>query len=160
MNTMNPGLTDLKVDIRESISSSLTIIAVVISIIGYGLYEKDKYINRIGLPIYIIVLFSIFCFLFYKLFKFAKRNIIMSIDKQGVYHKDYKLMKWEDILSIKRTSKNSSESEIKYFIFQTSKSPKPYKIAISNLDISEKALIGTIRNFRDYNIYEIPYDEL
>lgn len=66
----------------------------------------------------------------------------MAIDNQGVYHKAFNQKRWDDILSIKRTRKESGDGESVFFIFQTTSGA--YEINISNMDVSENELIELI----------------
>ncbi len=144
-----------KVEIKESIHSSLSVITLVVFLLGYGLYDKSKYVEAIGLLIYILIMFSVFCFAVYKIFTLARRKVILSIDKQGVYHKDFKFMKWNDIVSIKKTTKISGDEETIFLLFQTLQSSEPYKILISDLNMSVTDLVKSIQKFGPYNIYDV-----
>jgi hypothetical protein len=148
-----------KVEIRESTHSSLGMIGIDILAIGYGLYEKDKFVAQMGSSTYWVVLSALFCFLLYQLFTLGRRKVILLIDDQGVYHKDLRLMKWEDILSIKRTRVSGEEGKEVVFLFQTTQAKEPHRITISGLDISEKSLIKEIQKFKDYNIYDVARDD-
>jgi hypothetical protein len=146
-----------RIEIKESVSSSLTIIAGLIFILGYVWYRKDKHIGYLGEPLFISIMTLILCFLLFKVYTLIKRKAIMTIDNHGVYHKKFKKKKWDDILSIKKTRKKSGDSELVFFIFQTTSGA--FEINISNLDVSESELTRLIRKYKDYNIYEVPYNE-
>lgn len=144
-----------RIEFKESISNSLTIIGALIFLLGYGWYNKDRYIEN--LEIFISIAILILCFLLFKIFTLLKRKTLMAIDNQGVYHKSFNQKTWDDILSIKKTRKESGDSELVFFLFQTTSGT--YEINISNLDVSEDELTKLIRKYRDYNIYEVPYNE-
>lgn len=149
-----------KIEIRESIPTSLGLIAILVLAIGYSLYEKDKYVAQFGAPVYWLLVACIFSYLVYKLFVLARRKVIMFVSNQGVYHQDLGLMKWNDILSIKWTRKSGGDHDGVFFLFQTVQSNIPFEISISGLDISERSFIRLIRKFKDYNIYEVIHNEL
>ena len=147
------------VEIKESVSSSLGWIAILVSVIAYLFLDKQKFTARIDPSVYWLILVSLFFFLAYKVLILARRKVVMRVSNEGVYHNDFGLMKWDDILSIKRARKSGGDHYTIFFLFQTNRSSEPYKVVISGLDCSEEALIKLIRGFRDYNIYEVVYDE-
>jgi hypothetical protein len=146
-----------RVDIKESFSNSLTMIGGLIILLTYSWYNKDKYIGYLGESVFISLMILILCILIFKVYNFLRRKTVMTIDTQGVYHKDFNQKKWDDILSIKKTRKDSGDSELVFFIFQTTSGD--FEINISNFDISEDELTRLIRRHKDYNIYEVPFNE-
>jgi len=146
-----------RIEIKESVSNSLTIIVGLIFILGYVWYNKDKHIGYLGEPLFISIMTLILCFLLFKAYTLIKRKVIMTIDNHGVYHQKFNQKKWDDILSIRKTRKESGDSELVFFIFQTTSGA--FEINISNLDVSESELTRLIRKYKDYNIYEVPYNE-
>jgi hypothetical protein len=148
-----------RIEIKESLSNSLTIIGGLFVLIGYLWANKDKHIGYIGEPLFISIVILILCYLLFNLYDLIKGKTVMAIDKQGVYHKKYGQMNWDDILSIKKTRKQSGDSEVVFLLFQTKRSSAPYKISISNMNISEHELVKIIGRHNDYNIYEVPYNE-
>jgi len=148
-----------RIEIKERLSASVTIITGLAVMLGYMLYDKDKQIAYLGQASFWSIVFLGLCFLLYNLYKAIKRETIMAIDERGVFHKVYGQMLWDDILSVRKTRKRSGEDEPIYFRFQTTRSSMPYEICISNLDIGEGELIKVIRRHRGYNIFEVPYEE-
>jgi hypothetical protein len=146
-----------RIEIKESVSNSLTIIGALIFLLGYGWYNQAKYIGDLGEPVLFSIMILILCVLLFKVYTLLKRKTLMAIDSQGVYHKAFNQKSWDDILSIKKTRKDSGDSELVFFIFQTTSGA--YEINISNMDVSENELIKLIRRHKDYNIYEVPYNE-
>lgn len=146
-----------RIEIKESVSNSLTIIAGLIFLLGYGWYNKERHIGYLGVPLFISIGTLIFCFILFKAYTLIKRKAIMTVDNNGVYHKKFNQKRWDDILSIKKTRKESGDSELVFFIFQTTSGA--FEINISNMDISESELTRLIRKYKDYNIYEVPYNE-
>jgi hypothetical protein len=149
---------NLKFEIRESIYSILALAVVDSLLIGFcSLYYK-YFVENWGWLIYILGLIGGICFLAYELSKLIKRKIIMRIDSSGIYHKDCNLIKWDDILWIKRTKRGNHENERVVFMIQTTQSNKPHEISISDLEASEKMLISYIRKFRAFNVTEFEQD--
>jgi hypothetical protein len=64
-------------------------------------------------------------------------------------------MRWDDIHSIKKLTKDTADSKRIHLILQTAHSAEPYQMPISNLDTPEADIIKLIQKFRNYNIYEI-----
>jgi hypothetical protein len=154
MNKLN-----LRIEIKKSLSNSLPLIGGLILLLGHIWYNKDKWIGNVGEPLFVSIISLIFCYLLFSLYSSIKRETVMVINNDGVFHKKHGLMKWDDILSIKKTRRQSGDSEIVILLFQTTRSSSPYEISISNMDISEEEIIKTIKKYKDYNIYEVPSNE-
>lgn len=108
-----------KIYIKESLTNSLIAISGHVCFLGFIWYTQDLYIGNIGASVFYAVLGLDFCYLVFRVFKTIKRETIIALDTEGLYHKDYKLLKWNDILSIKKTRKQIGDSESVLFLIQT-----------------------------------------
>jgi hypothetical protein len=149
---------DSKLVIKESILPTFLYFVAFISILLYGIFKQDTYAGAIGTPIYLFIFVSSFCFLAYKISNLIKGQPIMLINKNGIYHKDFKMMKWEQIFSIK-TKDRMNENEPTVLLIQTSHNSKPNRIVLSDFDTSDDKIINFIQKFKNYNIYEVHDDE-
>ena len=145
--------TSKKMYIISSIISLFIIVILTLSFIN-GNTLLDYFIFFLLFPLLA---------LFYSLYKIVNRDLVMKIDKDGIFHYEFGLLRWDKILSIKKNWTETSDTDgsitqSSYFIVQTDYEMKPFKINISFLDISEDEFRKTITIFKNYNIYDV-YNE-
>jgi hypothetical protein len=152
---MNRHTQHGNVVIRRSVGRSLLTIVFYLAFVGFYLYQSNFVIGTVGFVTGCLVV----GLLIYEIFMLLRREIVLTIGSSGVYCNKFKFKQWDEILSIKKVKKPTSDSNIIYFVFQIVDSAEPYKVNVSDLDISPKKLEQVIRKHRDYNIYEIMEDE-
>jgi hypothetical protein len=147
----------LKIEIRESITTPLVIVGIIVYFIGYGLYEMTDQATAIGLPVFVLIMASVGGLLFHYILTLGKQAVIMSLTHEGIYLANSRRIRWDDILSIK-IRKDRSGDGARFLVLQTVHAPKPREINITNIAISEKELTKHIQKFRHYYISEVEDD--
>jgi hypothetical protein len=147
------------VEVRESYTQAATILLGSVLLFGHGIYYHEKYSENIDQMVYLVLMSVGGMFVLYESYQLLNRNVIMRIDDSGIFHKKFGLLKWEQILSIKKKKKTDEEDGEVFLLLQTPNVFKPFEINVSNLQISETELIRIIRKFRDYVITEIHDDD-
>ena len=146
----------LKIEIRESILSPLIVVGIIIYFMGYGLYKMTQEGKTIGLPIYVLIMTSVAGLLIFYVISIGKRSIVISLTTEGIYIRNFKLIRWDAIHSIKMRTELKGEGA-RLLVLQTAQFT-PHEIDITNIAISEKKLIKQIQKFRDYHIREVEDD--